>query len=293
MIELAPRHKFGLPIASPVMPAAGAFGFGDTYHDLVDLRVLGALVTNPVSLAPREAARGQRIAVHGAYAASCGAAGCGFIAHTGLPNPGVQRVLRQYRQTWERLPIPIIVHLIATTPAETAKAAERLCGIPNVVGIELGLVDNITSQRALNLLDAARAEGDLPVIVRVPFTCVDALAPLLANHGADALTLTAPPRAILPISDAPEDSAARRYLRGRLYGPALFPLLLNVLARWCSKLPVPVIACGGIASLQDAIACLELGAAALQIDALLWRDPAMLQRIAEGLAKFETSAISE
>lgn len=279
MIELAPRHKFGLPIASPVMPAAGAFGYGDTYHDLVDLRVLGALVTNPVSLNPREGARGQRIAVHGDH----------FVAHTGLPNPGVQRVLRHYRQMWERLPIPVIVHLIATTPAETAKAAERLSGIPNVAGIELGLVDNITPQRALNLLDAARAAGDLPVIVRVPFTSVDALAPLLANHGADALTLTAPPRAVLPVLDAPEDSEVRRYLRGRLYGTALFPLLLNVLARWCSKLPVPVIACGGIASLQDAIACLELGATALQIDALLWRDPVILQRIAEGLAKFDTS----
>lgn len=283
MIELAPRHKFGLPIASPVMPAAGAFGYGDTYHDLVDLRVLGALVTNPVSLNPREAARGARIAVHGED----------FVAHTGLPNPGVKHVLRQYRQTWERLPIPVIVHLIATTPAETAKAAERLSGIPNVVGIELGLVDNVTPQRALNLLDAARADGDLPVIVRVPFTSVDALAPLLADHGADALTLIAPPRAVLPVSDAPEDSEARRYLRGRLYGPALLPLLLNVLARWCSKLPVPVIACGGIASLPDAIACLELGATALQVDALLWRDPAIIQRIAEGLAKFDMSPISE
>ena len=279
MIELAPRHKFGLPLASPVMPAAEAFGYGDTYHDLVDLRVLGALVTNPVSLNPREGARGQRIAVHGDH----------FVAHTGLPNPGVQRVLRHYRQMWERLRIPVIVHLIATTPAETAKAAERLSGIPNVVGIELGLVDNITPQRALNLLDAARADGDLPVIVRVPFTSVDALAPLLANHGADALTLTAPPRAVLPVLDAPEDSEVRRYLRGRLYGTALFPLLLNVLARWCSKLPVPVIACGGIASLQDAVACLELGATALQVDALLWRDPVILQRIAEGLAKFDTS----
>jgi len=288
MIELAPRHKFGLPIASPVMPAAGAFGYGDTYHDLVDLRVLGALVTNPVSLNPREAARGQRIAIHGEHNA-----GCGFVAHTGLPNPGVQRVLRQQRQIWERLPIPVIVHLIATTPSETARAAERLSGVPNVVGLELGLIDSITVQRALNLLAAAQAEGDLPVIVRVPFGSVDALAPRLAEGGADALTLTAPPRAVLPASAVPEDEAPRHYLRGRLYSPALLPLLLNILARWCSKLPIPVIACGGIASLPDAIACLELGATAIQIDALLWRDPAILQQIAEGLAKFDTSTISE
>ncbi len=281
MIELAPRHKFGLPIATPVMPAAGAFGYGDAYHDLVDLRLLGALVTNPVSLNPREAASGTRIAARGEH----------FVVHTGLPNPGLSQVIRRYRQTWERLPIPVIVHLIATTPVETAKAAGQLAGLANVVGIELGLIDNITPQRALNLLDAARAEGDLPVIVRVPFGNVDALAPQLADGGADALTLMAPPRAILPVADVASegDATARQYFRGRLYGPALFPLLLNTLARWRSKLPVPIIACGGIATPQDAIACLELGAAAVQVDALLWRDPTLLQHIAEELAKFDTA----
>ncbi|HQE92915.1 MAG TPA: hypothetical protein PLH19_13670 [Anaerolineae bacterium] len=279
MIELAPRHKFGLPIASPVMPAAGAFGYGDSYHDLVDLSALGAMVTNPVSLRPREAAGGERIAVHGEH----------FVTHTGLPNPGVPRVLRQYRPLWERLPVPVIVHLVATTPAETAEAAEHLAGIPNVMGIELGLIDSITPQRALDLLKAACAEGDLPVIVRVPFSSVDRLAPCLADGGAAALTLTAPPRAILPVTAAAESCETRRYVRGRLYGPALFPLLLNTLARWTHRLPIPVIACGGIASLQDAIACLELGATAIQIDALLWRDPSLLQRIAEGLAACATS----
>ncbi len=277
MIELAPRHKFGLPIASPVMPAAGAFGYGDAYRDLIDLHVLGALVTNPISLNPREAVQGQRIAVHGEH----------FVVHTGLPNPGVQRVVRQYRLLWEHLPIPVIVHLIATTPTETAEAAQRLAGIPNVVGIELGLIDNITPARAFDLLDAARAEGDLPVIVRLPFNRVDSLALSLADGGADALTFTAPPRAVLPV--VAEDKENIHYLRGRLYGPALFPLLLNTLARWRARLPIPIIACGGIATLADAIACLELGATAVQIDALLWRDPTLVQRIAEGLARFDPS----
>jgi len=128
------------------------------------------------------------------------------------------------------------------------------------------------------------------VIVRVPFGNVDTLAPQLADGGADALTFTAPPRAVLPIADAPEENATScQYLRGRLYGPALLPLLLNTLARWRSKLPIPIIACGGIATPQDAIACLELGATAIQVDALLWRDPPLLQRIAGELAKFDAS----
>ena len=40
MIELAPDHKFGLSIATPVLPAAGTFGYGEAYRDLV-VRVSG------------------------------------------------------------------------------------------------------------------------------------------------------------------------------------------------------------------------------------------------------------
>jgi dihydroorotate dehydrogenase (NAD+) catalytic subunit len=72
-------------------------------------------------------------------------------------------------------------------------------------------------------------------------------------------------------------------MRGRLYGAALFPILLDLLSRWTDKVSIPIIACGGIASAEDAMACLNLGAAALQIDALLWRDPALPARIAQKL----------
>ena len=67
MIELAPRHKYGLPIPVPLMPASGAFGFGGAYPELVDVSALGAIVTNPVSPRRRKAAinryrSGRRIA---------------------------------------------------------------------------------------------------------------------------------------------------------------------------------------------------------------------------------------
>lgn len=278
MIELAPKHKYGLPIASPVMPAAGAFGYGDTYHDLVDIHALGALVTNPVSLKPRSAAKGERVIVRGDH----------FLTHTGLPNPGLRRVLREHRKAWARFPIPIIVHVIATTPAETSGMTVQLSAVTGVSGVELGLVENISVQKARNLLNAAR-DGGLPVIVRVPFSQAPTLALQLAEAGADALTLTAPPRAVLPVPDA-NGKNTNRYTRGRLYGPAVFPQLLNLLALLNGKLDVPIIACGGIVSTQDAIACLALGATAVQVDALLWRDPQLITRIVEGLQNIDTSA---
>jgi len=297
MIELAPAHKYGLSLPTPVMPAAGTFGYGDAYRDLVESDVLGAIVTNPISLRPRMAARGQRLAVRGGH----------FIVHTGLPNSGVRTIIRQYRKYWERSNVPIIPHLIATTPGETSRAAVQLSAARGVGGIELGLAENTSEEQAVDLLHAAQEGSGLPIIARVPFGRVEALAPLLAEAGAEALTLTAPPRAVLPIASEtlgggtsddvcePTGNEAVRFMRGRLYGPALFPLLLDTLARWATpgpeKLHVPIIACGGIASPEDALACISLGATAVQVDAQLWRNPALLAQIAEGIRASENSTL--
>lgn len=276
MVELAPNHKYGLTLKVPVMPAAGTFGFGDTYGGIIDVGMLGAIVTNPVSLRPRRVARGQHLAVHQEV----------FVVHTGWPNPGIRKVLCDYSEVWARLPVPIIVHLLVSRPDEVAQAASRLSGMHNVAAIELGFPTNISSGRALDLVDAAR-ESDLPIIAKVPFERADQLAPRLAHHGVDALTLMAPPRAVLPLVSSDLASPVARYLRGRLYGRPLFPLLLNALSRWAGKLDCAVIACGGIGTPEEALACINLGAAAVQIDALLWRDPWLLNEIARALVELQ------
>lgn len=271
MIELAPHHKFGLTIATPVMPAAGVFGFGSEYHELVDYSALGALVTNPVSLRPRRIANPPRLAVRGDQ----------LLIHTGHPNPGLRVVLRQHRELWERLGLPVILHLIATTPAEAATAADILAGEAILHGIELGLDEHTPVEKALALLQSLRRHNDLPILVRLPFQDIPALAEPLVEAGVDALTLAAPPRGVLPL--AATDDGAAAFMHGRLYGPAVLPLLLQQLAYWIPRLAVPVIACGGITSVDDARACLALGASAIQLDAILWRQPDLLMQIAAAI----------
>jgi dihydroorotate dehydrogenase (NAD+) catalytic subunit len=274
MIEIAPNHKYGFSLKAPVMPAAGSFGFGDAYSNVVEIALLGAVVTNPVSLRRRRPATGLRLAVHEDV----------FVVHTGWPNPGIRRVIRDFRETWAHLPVPVIVHLLASRPDELAQAAAYLSGLRNVAAIELGFSTGVSPRLAVELLDAAR-EGDLPLIAKIPFERVDQLAPYLARHGVDAVTLMSPPRAVLPSISADPRTSVARYLRGRLYGRALFPMLLNALSRWTDKLGCAVLACGGIASPEEALACINLGAAAVQIDALLWRDPSLLTVIARALGE--------
>lgn len=270
MIDLAPHHKYGLALSNPVMPAAGTFGYGVAYRGLVAYENLGALVTNPVSWRSRRAAHGPRLVVQGEQ----------FLVHTGLPNPGVRRVIRRHARRWVRLDCPVIVHVITTSPGDVARACERLTDVRNVHGIELGLDDKTALDDALVFLDAACSTCPLPLIVRLPFDGVERLALPLVEAGVDALTFTAPPRGRLP---HPAGEASPDMVRGRLYGPALFPILLQRLTQWAERLPVPLIACGGIRTSEEARACLDAGATAVQVDALLWRDPRLLTRVARAL----------
>jgi dihydroorotate dehydrogenase (NAD+) catalytic subunit len=62
-------------------------------------------------------------------------------------------------------------------------------------------------------------------------------------------------------------------VRGRLYGPAIFPLALRALERLLALVRCPVIASGGVYSRQDRTTMLEMGASAVQLDAVLWTEP--------------------
>jgi dihydroorotate dehydrogenase len=62
---------------------------------------------------------------------------------------------------------------------------------------------------------------------------------------------------------------------GRLYGPSLLPQTLEIVQS-ASKLEMPVIAAGGIYSLEDSAIALSVGVLAFQLDTVLWSGPELL-----------------
>ncbi|HEX9720564.1 MAG TPA: HisA/HisF-related TIM barrel protein [Ramlibacter sp.] len=266
MIDLAPSHKRGLALKSPVLNAAGTLGFADEYAGLIDFSLLGAFVTNPITARPRTPARGEHARQFDG----------GVLIHTGLPNPGIGEAVRHHARRWARLACPVVVHLAATMPEEVAAGIERLEALENVAGVEIGLRDDVEAAEAEALLAAAARLASLPVLARLPLLAAEKLAGAAARAGVQAVVVGGPPRGALP---TPEGG----WLAGRVYGPAVLPLALQAVRAVAGRLDLPVIGAGGIHRAEDAQAMLQAGAVAVQIDSAAWRDPRVFERTAASL----------
>jgi dihydroorotate dehydrogenase len=242
--------KFDLVFDPPLMNAAGTLGFAPDPYGVVDLGTLGAFVTNPISLAPRVPAAGMRF---------CAFPG-GFLLHSGYPNPGLKAALRHFSARWEGASLPVVVHLLPQHPGDLSRMVARLEEQTSVAGIEIGLPPGCDIQSAREF--ALAAVGELPVVLRLPFEGAAGLVDTLVDTGLSAVSLS-PPRGALKGPDGNRVS-------GRLYGPAIYPQALNVLSSLVER-GLPVIAAGGVYKAEQAEELLDAGAAAVQLDAVLWR----------------------
>ena len=197
----------------------------------------------------------------------------GCSVHTGLPNPGVRQALRRWDKEWRRLGVPVILHLAATTPAETVHSLDLIERAQGVAAIELGLRDDITDFEAGQLVRAAL--GGPPVLVRLPLAHNTAeLAAAATQAGADALVVAAPPRA--------ETRVEGETVRGRLYGPGCLSAALAAVREVAAlNLGRPIIGVGGFIRSEAAQAMLEAGAVAVQIDAAIWTRPQIVEDMRE------------
>jgi dihydroorotate dehydrogenase (NAD+) catalytic subunit len=266
-VEITRPGKNSLLLETPVMPAAGTVGYGDSYRDLIQFEKLGALVTNPVTYAPWSPATGTRVV----------ALDAGMLVHTGLPNPGLSKILGKYRALWSSMPLPIIVHLVASTVEHVRKSASRIDAENAVDAIELGLNDDMSWKEAEAFVKAAVGNTEKPVLARLPLQDAYEIAQASADAGAGALVVAAPPRGTA------RDPQSGRLVSGRVYGPLVKPMVLRVVGQLVNRIDIPIIGAGGIHSAQDARDFIDAGARAVQVDTLTWIEPTMLEVIARDL----------
>ena len=274
----------GLVLANPVIAAAGPYGYGVEVADLVDLARLGGLVTRGTTLKPRSGNAGPRTAEVAA----------GLLVGVGLQNPGIEAVLERYASTWAKWPVPVILNLCGESSGDVVDMVRRLEGAPGVAGVELNLscggaragatAFGLDAESSRSLVSAVRRATDLPVIAKLTAAAADvrAVARACEEAGADAISAinTLPGLAVAADRTGP----ALGSVYGGICGPALKPIALRVVFEVAQAVDVPVIGIGGVATIDDVLDLLAVGATAVGVGVAALADPMLPVRLADELA---------
>ena len=255
----------GIRMKNPVMVASGTFGFGKEYSDLIDLNMLGAIVTKGTSLKPWEGNPPDRIAETPA----------GMLNAIGLQNDGVESLITEKIPWLLKFDVPVIVNIVGTTADEYVEVARRLDGVEGVAGVEVniscpnvkegGIAFGTDPAMAAEVVAAVRKVTRLPVIPKLSPNVTDIVlvAQACVDAGADAISL------INTLLGTAIDAETRTFklanITGGLSGPAVKPVALRMVWQVVQAVDVPVVGIGGIMTAEDAIEFFLAGAEAIQV----------------------------
>ncbi len=265
------------------MSAAGTFGYGLEYAQLLQLDHLGAIVTKSTTLRPRAGAPTPRFVETPS----------GMLNAVGLSNPGIEKVLKSYAPKWEQLGAPVVLSIAGEDVDEYVSIAMRAEEAEPVAGLELNLsCPNVTTgdllvgsdpEQAAEVTEAVRAVTSLPLILKLSPAALDIseVARAVEDAGADAVSLinTLPGLVI----DTQRRGAALGNVTGGLSGPAIRPVAVRMVWEVARKVRIPVIGLGGITDVDDALQFIMAGASAVQVGSASFGAPATIIEVAAGL----------
>lgn len=274
----------GLRFKNPILTASGTFGYGSEFARFGDLTALGGIVVKGLSLKPRAGNPMPRIAETAA----------GMLNAIGIQNMGAERFLaeRLPRLPWQE--VPILANLYACDTGEYAELAALLAAAEGVAALEVNIsCPNVAAGGALFGADpkaaarvteaVVRSAGDKPVIVKLSPNVADIaeIARAAAGAGAHGLSL------INTLTGMAVDARTRRprlaNVVGGLSGPAVKPVALRCVWQACRAVEIPVLGMGGIASAEDVLEFLLVGAAAVQVGTANFIRPDFSFRLVEEL----------
>jgi dihydroorotate dehydrogenase (NAD+) catalytic subunit len=280
-VELA-----GLQLEHPVLNGSGTFDviaalrtFGPALRDRFPF---AAFVSKTITPDPRGGNSPPRL----------WEAPAGLINSIGLPNKGLEGFLGADLPVLASLPVPLIVSVAGFSHEQFALLVERVGSRPEVAALELnvscpnvksGCVMGSEPAETAALMRAVRPLTSKPLIVKLTPNAGDvpAVAEAAEQGGADALSLINTVTAI-----ALDPSSGRPWLgagSGGLSGPAVRPVALELTHAVASRVSVPVIGMGGIATGADALDFMAAGARCVAGGSESFSDPAPAARIREEL----------
>ena len=271
---------FGTTFQNPILLAAGTAGFGRELDHVIDLDLLGGIVTKAVTPEPRQGHPALRVAEFRG----------GMLNAVGLANPGLEAVV-EHELPWlaQRLRrARIIVNVAGATVADYVGVVERLTPFDAITAFEINASCPNTSAGGLEfgaepgclaeLVGACRRVSTRPLTVKLSPVLPDipAMARVARDAGAEAVTLVNTMPGLL---DKRLGNGS-----GGLSGPALLPIGVLATRRVREQVGMPVIGVGGVRSVSDAREYLGAGASLVAIGTAALADPRLPVRIARELS---------
>jgi dihydroorotate dehydrogenase (NAD+) catalytic subunit len=273
----------GLKLRNPVMPASGTFAEG--LDRATDFGRLGAFVTKTITRELRSGNPLPRVVERPGS----------LINAIGIPSKGVPYFIEETLPYYARYDTPLVVSISAPTADGFASLAAEL-SLPGVAAIEANIsCPNIEedgkafAMRAESTEHVTRAlRGATPLPLWVKLTPNTSEMPEVARAaeaaGADAVVVA---NTILAMAiDLKTFKPCLGNIMGGLSGPAIKPIILRHVFQCAKAIRIPIIACGGISTADDAVEYMLAGAAAVQVGTATFIQPNAMTTIIDGLEAF-------
>ena len=270
---------FGTTFQNPILLAAGTAGFGRELDHVIDLDLLGGIVTKAVTPEPRRGHAPLRVAEFRG----------GMLNAVGLANPGVEHVATDELPwlAWRLERARVIVNVAGARVTDYSDVITRLTSFDIITAFEINASCPNTSAGGLEfgaepsclaeLVRACRRASTRPLVVKLSPVLPDipAMARVARDEGAEAVSLVNTMPGLLD----------RRLGNGSggLSGPALLPIGVLATRRVRESVGMPVIGVGGVRTLSDAREYLAAGASLVAIGTAALADPRVPVRIAREL----------
>lgn len=275
-----------LTLKNPVMTASGTFGYGMEYADMIDIARIGGVIVKGTTLELREGNPYPRMAETPS----------GMLNAVGLQNKGADYFVREIYPHLSEIDTNMIVNVSGSSIETYVECAEKMAALERIPAIELniscpnvkqgGMSFGVCASSAAEVVRAVRKVYPKTLIVKLSpnVTDITEIARAAEAEGADAVSL------INTLLGMAIDVERRRPLlstvTGGLSGPCIKPVALRMVWQTASAVRIPVIGMGGIASWQDAVEFMLVGATAIQIGTYNFIDPAISVKVIEGIEAY-------
>lgn len=272
----------GLDLKNPVMPASGCFSFGEEFSNLYDLSDLGGIMIKAATHEPRPGNPTPRVAETPS----------GMLNAIGLQNPGVNHIIEHELKYLENYDVPVIANVAGTAIEDYKIVADKISRVENVKAVELniscpnvkegGIQFGTDPDTARRLTSAVKEVSDVPVYVKLSpnVTDITAMAKSVADV-ADGLTMV---NTLMGMRLDRNGKPIISNITGGLSGPAIKPISLNMIYQVRQHLPdIPIIGMGGIASVDDVLDYISVGADAVAVGTMNFTNPYICPELIYGL----------